>query len=129
MKGYSVVEDGNSADCFAVAIYHEIDHAHRGPLALVCMHVLVIINFHGWKFSSLQSCQVSQNGQDSPGIWAYVPAVVPVDTKGSKCPEIFANLDFRRASMVPKIIYKPFRSEDSSSRHSFQHKTFASIDF
>lgn len=38
--------------------------------------------------SIIHSCQVFRNGQNSPGIYAHVPAV-PVDTKWYLCPDEF----------------------------------------
>ena len=57
---------------------------------------------HHW----LHSCQVSRNGRDSPGIWAYVPAASRLTQKAANVPE------FLQTSTLEEQIWRLLSQEE-----------------
>ena len=57
-------------------------------------------------------CIVAKCGRDS---WVYVPAVSRLTQKAANVQEFLQTLTLEEQVFVPRRIYKPFRSEESST--------------
>ena len=63
-------------------------------------------NYFGSSHALLHSCQVSRNGRDSPGIWAYVPAASRLTQKAANVPE------FLQTSTLEEQIWRLLSQEE-----------------